>query len=57
MNIFVFAAYPLALIYNAFESTTKFVRIFNYTVTALIIVAVCIGFAVEKEIVSLTLNG
>jgi 1-phosphatidylinositol-4-phosphate 5-kinase len=57
MNIFVFAAYPLALIYNAFESTTKFVRIFNYIVTLLIIVAVCIGFGVQNSIVSLALNG
>ncbi|CAD8154102.1 unnamed protein product [Paramecium pentaurelia] len=31
LNIFVYAAYPLALIYNALESTAKILRIFNYS--------------------------
>ncbi|CAD8066218.1 unnamed protein product [Paramecium sonneborni] len=53
LNIFVYAAYPLALVYNALESTAKVLRIFNYTLVILIIVLVAVG----EQIISPTLNG
>lgn len=53
LNIFVYAAYPLALIYNALESTAKILRIFNYSLLTIIILIVILG----NQIVSTTLNG
>ncbi|CAK64178.1 unnamed protein product (macronuclear) [Paramecium tetraurelia] len=53
LNIFVYAAYPLALIYNALESTARILRIFNYSLLALILLIVILG----EKIVSTTLNG
>ncbi|CAD8103362.1 unnamed protein product [Paramecium primaurelia] len=57
LNIFVYAAYPLALIYNALESTAKNLRIFNYSLLTIIILIVIIGNILQNQIVSTTLNG
>ncbi|CAD8065191.1 unnamed protein product [Paramecium primaurelia] len=57
LNIFIFAAYPLALVYNSLESTVKFIRIFNYSFTTIIVIIILLGFAVNNDIISLTLNG
>ncbi|CAK79462.1 unnamed protein product (macronuclear) [Paramecium tetraurelia] len=57
INIFIFSAYPLALVYNTLEKTVKFIRIFNYTLTALIIILVILGFLFNDNIISITLNG
>ncbi|CAK74756.1 unnamed protein product (macronuclear) [Paramecium tetraurelia] len=57
LNIFIFAAYPLALVYNSLESTVKCIRIFNYSFTAIIIIIVFLGFILNNDIISITLNG
>ncbi|CAD8176597.1 unnamed protein product [Paramecium octaurelia] len=57
INIFIFSAYPLALVYNTLEKTVKFIRIFNYTLTGLIIILVILGFLFNDNIISITLNG
>ncbi|CAK79748.1 unnamed protein product (macronuclear) [Paramecium tetraurelia] len=53
LNIFVYAAYPLALIYNTLKSAARLLRIFNYSIVCIIILVVIFG----HNIVSLTLNG
>ncbi|CAD8072993.1 unnamed protein product [Paramecium primaurelia] len=53
LNIFVYAAYPLALVYNALKSTARLLRIFNYSLVIIIILIVII----ENDIVTPTLNG
>ncbi|CAD8161005.1 unnamed protein product [Paramecium octaurelia] len=57
LNIFIFAAYPLALVYNSLESTVKCIRIFNYSFAAIIIIIVLLGFILNNDIISITLNG
>ncbi|CAD8075462.1 unnamed protein product [Paramecium sonneborni] len=57
LNIFMFAAYPLALVYNTLEQTIKFIRIFNYSFTALIIILVILEFIFDNGIISISLNG
>ncbi|CAD8166969.1 unnamed protein product [Paramecium pentaurelia] len=57
LNIFIFSAYPLALVYNTLEKTVKFVRISNYSLTTLIIILVILAFIFDDNIISITLNG
>ncbi|CAD8088028.1 unnamed protein product [Paramecium sonneborni] len=57
LNIFMFAAYPLALVYNTLEQTTKFIRIFNYSFSTIIILLVILDFIFDNNIISISLNG